>query len=192
MKELAIILIAFLFFCCSENKSNVDKVTQQTNLPSKQINSDFWDAIKTDPSDTLAYYYLSNINYSNCQSIRETLTSLYNIDQQYRDSSQIYRRKGNHDEKVKSFGDKFKQVDRATAKVMYAIIDSLIVKKSCLVSQVEFDAIWIVAHHSNERELIRKVYPLVKFGFDNSFIQEDAYRLYYNNIINMNINDLSY
>lgn len=185
-----IIYLLILFFTFSCDKQNNEN--QNVVLPSKKLHKGNHKTGKYNYSDSLFYDVLRNINYSDCGSIRKNLKKIYYADQKYRDSSQFYRRLGNHQEKVDYFGNKFKQADEVNELILLTIIDSLNVKKKCLTSEVEFHAIWLVAHHSKNKELILNVYPLVKHGFDKSFIESDAYNLYYDNIRKMNIDGLPY
>lgn len=121
----------------------------------------------------------------NCKSIEKVLDMIYNLDQLYRDSVEYYRA-GHNIVKMKHFGVKMKEVDNINSKTLMPLIDILPKYKECINNSNSFNAIWLVAIHSRNYELIRNIYPLIEYGYNNGMVNKQGHDIYiknYNNLI---------
>lgn len=137
------------------------------------------------PKDTINNY-LSKIDLSNCESITTFLQQFYIRDQLYRDSVQFYQQKD--ETKSLYFTKKMKQIDDINIKILKPTLQSILQKKECIKKQIDIDALWLVAHHSNDNELMKAVQPAVDYAFENKIIAEDAYKLYYHKFNRLELN----
>lgn len=183
-----LIIIVFYTSACSKidkkeySNSNV-KITDSLSV----IDNYSSNLATNTPKDTINNY-LSKIDLSNCESITTFLQQLYIRDQLYRDSVQFYW----HKDETKSlyFTKKMKEIDGINIQIIKATIQSILQKKECIKKQIDINALWLVAHHSNNNELMQAVQPAVDYAFDNKIIDEDAYKLYYKKINDLELKTL--
>lgn len=167
------ILIVYLL-CTLLGCSNPEK--QQTHDSVESDSFTLYD-VSIAQNDTLARY-LSRFNLDDCRSLNLFLTTMYEQDQFYRDSLVFYLRRDKS--RATHFTKKVKGVDEINAKLLRTTMPKILGKLSCL-DEESFQTLWIVPHHSKEKDLIISVEAAVDYGVSKGMILEDASALYYKN-----------
>ncbi len=181
------IFLAILILDCSKPSGNSPINKEPAISNSKVFLEDFSQYFSPKhPIDTTAEY-LSNFDFSSCNSIELFLTQLYNRDQIYRDSTQYYRKTDLG--KSRSFGKKFKEMDETNIKILKNSLHLLLQRKDCINKSITIDAIWLVAHHSNDNQLIKAVQPAVEYALEKGIMASDSYKLYYGNLNHIKLSD---
>ena len=175
--QLYFVLIFLVIIGCRQSEVNENNNIEFSILSAEPSNSKLMPELNRDVSKDALKQYLSNYDLSNCQTLKKLLLVLFKKDQLYRDSINYYRKLG--DEKSRSFGWEMTKLDLVNQKILKLIIQDVVTELKCLNSEKEIDALWLIAHHSNNNNLMKAVRPAVDYACERNFIRNDAYNLYY-------------
>lgn len=182
-----IIIIFYTSSCSKIEKKDYSKLNLKFTDSLSVIDNYSSNLSTNTPKDTIKNY-LSKIDLSNCESITTFLEQLYIRDQLYRDSVQFYWQKD--ETKSLYFTKKMKEIDGINIQIIKATLQSILQKKECIKKQIDINALWLVAHHSNDNELMKAVQPAVDYAFENNIIAKDAYKLYYKKLNDLELKTL--
>ena len=171
--------IVFLICGCTEPRAK-EKITKKPFISdSLTISKEpaFYPLTKNHKETDTVSQYLSSFDFTNCESIEHFLSELYNRDQSYRDS--LNSDWARDTEKRGVFTSKMSDVDQVNQEILRISLEPILQKLECIDKQIEIDALWLVAHHSNDNRLMKAVQPAVDVAHEHNIIRKDAYDLYY-------------
>ncbi|SHN18574.1 hypothetical protein SAMN04488057_109177 [Cyclobacterium lianum] len=183
------IYISFYILSCTNNSDTFSTEKRVSNLPSFIPLGKNIDSKKDKLFDSLFVLNKQFYEDENCNSIEKLLNSIYYIDQFYRDSIEHYRKSRNKI-KMNRYVLKMIETDSITSKITIPLIKKLPDYMNCISSVNAFNAIWLVAVHSKNPEIIKEVFPIVEYGFIKGLIDSDGYDIFLKNYNNITINKL--